>query len=93
MKTINAQLKSYSRDINGYINYVFKNLDNKEYIMCVRFPNWDNLPFAINDVGKLTYKEIKAGSEWSEGNRYRNTFIQFIRFTLKTEDEYEEIIF
>ena len=43
--TYRAQLIAKNIDFEGYITYVFQNLNNQnlddKYIMCVQFPNWN----------------------------------------------------
>ena len=65
MYTIRAKLKTMRNDGQGYLVYVFENVEsnNPKYIMMVRFPNWES-PFPrIGEVGFLKYKEVIAGED------------------------------
>lgn len=92
MITVKATLLALEEDFDGYITYVFKNLEEapfgKQYIMCVRFPGWIHSDININDVGYLTYKEIIAGIDsWYDGEKmipYNYTNIIFVRFIKET---------
>ena len=79
-----AELISYQCGINGYINYVFRNLEPGErYIMCVRVPNWEQPEeFSLRDKGKLVFANAKAGD-----GKHKYTFTQFIRFIPENLDE------
>ena len=99
--TIRAKLVDYNIDIDGYITYVFCNLEPnsgaEKYIMCVRYPNWDNMPFKPFDTGFLTYAEIIAGEDtWQDTNAqqvpYKYTNIQFLKFILDLPDNCKDIV-
>ena len=51
--TIHAKLVAEQIDGMGYTNYVFEDLNPKDedfrYIMCVRFPNWEQKSIEINE--------------------------------------------
>lgn len=86
--TLYAQLKAIYHDLNGYMNYVFENLDYQDYelkyIMCTRFPNWDHPTLEVGDVGYLNIKYVQEGvSQWYDGeklNVYKNTHVIFLKF-------------
>lgn len=61
MITILAKLVAKSSDIDNYITYVFVDLESKEYLMCVQFPNWEHRELRLGEIGYLEYKEIRAG--------------------------------
>lgn len=77
----------------GYINYVFENLEfqdyDYQYLMCVRFPNWDQATFNIGDVGYVTVKYVREGiDKWYDGNEfvtYKYTNIIFLKFIPEKE--------
>ena len=60
-KTITYKAKLVALDIDclGYTNYVFENLNStdleNQYIMCVRFPNWEQKVFNIERNKEFTY--------------------------------------
>ena len=72
----------------GYINYVFEDLEFKnydyKYIMCVRFPNWNQSAFNLNEEGFITIRYVKEGvDKWFDGtnfNTYKYTNIIFMKF-------------
>jgi len=72
-----------------YTVYVFKNLENDEYIMCTRLPNWQVPNIEIEDEGFLEYVTVKAGEEYFDPStetfiKYKYSNIYFINFILKT---------
>lgn len=77
----------------GYINYVFENLEfqdyDYQYLMCVRFPNWDQATYNIGDVGYVTVKYVREGiDKWYDGNEfvtYKYTNIIFLKFIPEKE--------
>ena len=86
--TIYAKFIAESIDFMGYTSYVFENLestcwDNK-YIMCVRFPNWNQASFNIGDTGYLNVRYVEQGvDKWFDGenfNFYRYTNVIFMKF-------------
>jgi hypothetical protein len=86
--TLKAKLVASYKDGMGYTSYVFQDLNFKDYdyqyIMCVRFPNWNNPPVSIGDVGFLTVKYVREGEdEWYNGSdfiKYNYTNIIFLKF-------------
>ena len=49
----------------GYINYVFEDLEYQDndykYVMCVRFPNWNQAAFKLDDEGYVTVRYVREG--------------------------------
>ena len=90
MKIIKARLLANSIDFGGYITYVFENKEYTSaydhYIMCTRFPNWLHEQLSIGDIGFLSYREVKAGtdtwynSETGEYVPYNYTGVHFLKF-------------
>lgn len=88
IRTFYVKLNAVYYDTNGYIFYVFENLDclhhELKYIMCHRFPNWDNPEVCIGDVGYVNVKYTEEGvSKWYDGeklNVYKNTYVVFLKF-------------
>ena len=91
--TLHAKLKAVYQDIGGYITYVFENLDFKDYdyqyIMCVQFPNWNQDPIEIGDIGYVNVRYVKEGiSQWYDGekmNVYKYTNVIFLKFIKEQE--------
>ena len=89
--TYHAKFLAESVDYMGYITYVFENLDHTSwddhYIMCVRFPNWNQAAFNIDDIGFLNIRNVEAGvDKWFDGtdfNSYRYTNTIFMKFVLE----------
>lgn len=75
-------------DSLGYVTYVFEDLKFSDpdfrYIMCVKFPNWNNPTFYPGDKGYLNIRYIQAGKDkWFNGKDfvpYNYTNIQFLKF-------------
>ena len=92
-------LASYSEGL-GYYNYVFEDLEFQDYdykyIMCVRFPNWDQTPFEIGDIGYVTVKYVREGiDKWYDGNElvtYKYTNVIFLKFIPEQKEIKENII-
>ena len=86
--TIRARLTAIDSDICGYTTYVFENLEakdyNSKYVMCVKFPNWNQSKIDIDDVGFLHIRYVKEGiSQWYDGEQmhvYKYTNIIFLKF-------------
>lgn len=99
--TYHVKFITECKDTLGYINYVFEDLEYKDcdykYIMCVRFPNWDQSKFNIGDEGYVTIKYVREGiDKWFDGKdfiTYKYTNIIFLKFIpIKYEINQTEII-
>ena len=98
--TLKVKLLAFNRDIDQYVTYVFENLeatsfDNK-YLMCVRFPNWNQSEIALHDVGYLNVRYVQEGiSKWYDGekmNTYRYTNMIFLKFIKEPEKLNQDFI-
>ena len=98
--TLKVKLLAFNRDIDQYVTYVFENLeatnlDNK-YLMCVRFPNWNQSEIALYDVGYLNVRYVQEGiSKWYDGekmNTYRYTNMIFLKFIKEPEKLNQDFI-
>ena len=86
--TYHAKLVAKTDDGMGYITYVFENLEYVNYdhrfIMCVKFPNWNNNIIDIDDVGYVAVRYVREGiDQWYNGNeliKYKDTNIIFLKF-------------
>lgn len=94
--TILARLLAFDTDLGGYTTFVFECLDAEvreqtKYVMCTKFPNWEQSPIAIDDIGYLEIKEVQAGwDKWFDGEKmvpYKYNGIHFIKFIKKPEKE------
>lgn len=91
MITILAKLVAREFSTEGYIVYIFRNLESTDildnYIMCVQYPNWEHRLLDVGDIGYATYEEHIAGvDKWFDGvnfKPYNYTHIQFIKFVDK----------
>ena len=73
-----------------YTVYVFQNLENREYIMCTRLPNWQVPEISIGDSGFLEYQIVTAGESYfsvaeEKMIQYFYSNVYFINFILKTD--------
>lgn len=85
--TIRAELVEYKKDIQGYITYVFRDLDTEEYVMCTKVPNWDGITLHKGEQGFLKYKEVIAGVDsW-----YDKTSNKYIPYKF-TNSYYEDFV-
>lgn len=86
--TIKARLVASDSDGMGYTNYVFENLNftgiDDQFILCVRFPNWNHANVNILDEGYVTVRFVEAGiDQWYDGrefNTYNYTNCIFMKF-------------
>lgn len=78
----------------GYITYVFEILEPRDrdflqsnYVMCIRFPNWDHRPLSVGEEGFVHYRNIQEGvDQYFDGegmSPYRFSNSQFIKFVPK----------
>ena len=79
--TIHAKLVAKQTDGMGYTNYVFEDIESKDndfkYVMCVRFPNWEQGPINLNDIGYLNLRyviSIKISQEDSDEESSKGFF-------------------
>lgn len=86
--TIHAKLVAEQIDGMGYTNYVFEDLNPKDedfrYIMCVRFPNWEQKSIEIDEIGYLNIRYVEGGKDtWFDGENlipYKYTNVIFLKF-------------
>ena len=86
--TIHAKFLAENVDFMGYTNYVFEDLEATDpdfkYIMCVRFPNWNQTIMQLGDIGYLNIRYVEEGTDkWFDGKDfipYKYTNIIFIKF-------------
>lgn len=86
--TYRVRFVAESSDNMGYQNYVFENInytdEDNRYMMCVRFPNWNQEYFDIGDEGYVTVKYVREGiDKWFDGtnfNVYNYTNVIFLKF-------------
>lgn len=99
--TIHAKLVAEQTDGMGYTSYVFEDIEAKDndfkYVMCVRFPNWEQGPINLNDIGYLNIRYVEEGvDKWFDGTNfipYKYTNIIFIKFIKeKPKVDIKEII-
>ena len=83
-EVIHAKLEVLYEDLCGYTTYVFRDLESDRYIMCVKFPNWNQSVINIGDTGFLRVRYVEEGKdEWYDGTdliKYKNTDIIFLKF-------------
>jgi len=86
--TYHVKLVALCEDGMGYTNYVFERLEydniDYKYIMCVRFPNWDQRLINIKDIGYVSVKYVEEGvDKWYDGKDfipYNYSNIIFMKF-------------
>ena len=72
-----------------YSVYVFKSIEDSEYILCTRLPNWQIPELSIGMKGFLQYQIVRAGDSYITPMgenviyRYSNTYI--VNFINKTD--------
>lgn len=92
---INAKLVAKKDGL--YTIYVFQNLQNNEYIMCTKLPNWDFGDISIGKEGFLTYENAIAGEKYFNPKLqtfeiYNYTKVYFKNFIEDIKHNTEEII-
>lgn len=96
-ETILGKLVAECTDIEGYTTYVFQKVDQQqsEYLMCVRFPNWNCSPISIGEIGFVKYAPVRAGiDQWWDGqsmNKFKYDDIIFYKFIPKPENSSNEL--
>jgi hypothetical protein len=64
MSEVVVKAKLVAKKDGIYTVYVFQNLQNLEYIMCTKLPNWDSGFIDFHVAGFLTYESAIAGSQY-----------------------------
>ena len=101
--TIYGILEAIQNDVNGYVIYVFKILEDNECqllgyknLTCVRFPNWECRELKIGDMGYVNFEFRRAGIDcWYNGEElipYRNNIVQFMNFIFPGKNKTESCI-
>lgn len=75
-------------DEMGYTTYVFENLEyidiDCKYLMCVKFPNWNQGSIKLGDLGYVSLRYVEEGiDKWYDGTDfipYRFTDLIFLKF-------------
>lgn len=86
--TYKAKFIVSTTDGCGYTNLVFERFNysssEEQYVMCVKYPNWNQASFKTGDVGFLTVRYVKAGEDtWFDGTQhvpYKYTDVAFLKF-------------
>jgi hypothetical protein len=72
-----------------YTVYVFKVLNEENYVMCTRLPNWQVPEISIGDQGFLQYQIVNAGDKYvtpdGEKDIFRYSNCYFINFVNKSD--------
>lgn len=88
MTTILAKI-CLIRNEGNYILYIVENLNynswDNQYLLCVRYPNWEHRTLKEGETGYLTYTTIKSGEAYLSnitGNieYYKHSHIRFDKF-------------
>lgn len=65
---IHAELLIAQDDFNGFINYIFRNLESDnwfdKYIYCTRYPNWDWKYPEVGDKGYVVITPMHGGKTY-----------------------------
>lgn len=88
-KTIHAKLIKEQEDTNGFIYYIFENLESNSwdnrFLMVTRYPNWEWGFPKVNQEGFLVYTELFEGSEYydykcDKMSKIQQSHIRFEKF-------------
>lgn len=96
-ETILGKLVAEHTDLEGYTTYVFQKIDQEhsDYLMCVRYPNWNSVPVKLGDIGFVKYSCVEAGiDQWWDGvnmNKFRYDDVIFYKFIEKPEEPSNEL--
>lgn len=96
MKTKTIKGKLVAKKDGIYTIYVFE-LENNEFVMCTKLPNWDVSPISIGDEGYVTFEEAVAGENYFNPKTenyhiYNYTNVYFKNFLKEDEFKQEKII-
>jgi hypothetical protein len=97
IKTIFCELVAQKEEPGGYEVLVFQDLEDKQYLMCTKLPNWNTKTPNLNDIGYLQAREFIGGQDtWyntSTGKQipYCYTGVYFWNFIQKEEKVRYEI--
>lgn len=97
-KTVKAKLLAIRE--GNYVMYVFRNLDNNEYLMCTKLPNWQVPDINIGDVGFLLLEYVVAGQDFFDPQTFSTSkylytnvyFRNFIKESVKTNENLEIVL-
>ena len=75
---------------NTYTMYVFQDLDNREFIMCTKLPNWQTPDISVGAEGYVQYNVVKAGDVYynpltDTEVKYNYTNSYYVNFVHKSE--------
>lgn len=95
MREFTVKAKLLACRNGSYTVYVFKNLDEDQYIMCTKPPNWQTPNIDIEEEGFLHYKEVIAGEKYYDVDhedmtayKYSNLyFMDFVKISNITNTE------
>ncbi len=91
-KTVHGKLVAKKEGL--YTIYVFQ-IDNNEYIMCTKLPNWGISNLHLNDVGFITIEEVQQGEEYIDRITQSKKVYNFSNMYLKEfikDNKTEDII-
>lgn len=70
-ETICCECVAMAKNVDGYDNFVFKDLNDNTYRMVTKLPNWEMAFIKIGDKGYMKYIEVLAGRDswydWKNG--------------------------
>jgi len=89
MTTLTKEVELVATRGGTYTIYVFKDLNNGEYIFCTKLPNWQVPNIDVNSKGFLQYQIVNAGENYynpETGERiiYKYSNVYFINFVLRS---------
>lgn len=93
IKTIHAQLIALKEDVGDYVTLVFYDIDNGEYVMCTKHPNWECVLPTVFETGYLQYRQFEAGVDtWYDTTSeswvcYKYTDLYFWDFVKESDKE------
>lgn len=92
-----VKLVASRNDPGGYEILVFQIINENEYIMCTKLPNWNSKTPSLNELGYLQIREFIAGEDkWYDFTSgelipYKYTgiyFWDFVKYEEKDKEEY-----
>ena len=80
-----------------YTMYVFKKMEDMQYIMCTKLPNWQVPDLNIGDVGYFEIQYVKAGETYFRRDLnmnwvYQYSNIYFVNFINESKINNKDII-
>lgn len=69
-----GRLVARNIDVRGYTSYLFEDIDNHRYVLCVQFPFWDQEFISVNDIGDVTIRHVSKEDTYTHPKLGKQTY-------------------